>query len=373
MLIYIGEAATVFVGRHGNDMDSFAKKTTLHIAPSLKNSVIILFCKHKRALRGLVVAWTCLFIFGCFPRPLDLQVKDSLNNKPVAGMTIHRHSVTLLSLLATDSNAVKSDPSGDARIWIPPFNTKLTFLEPGFEPASIGIFSSKTTTGMLAEESSSHMVWRFEDLDGKTRRTVPVVPVKYVPITVKVVDQSTGLPIDNAEVLATTFLYLPLPGVEDRWGFPDLQNIRSDTAGRLSVNHASGFRNVITARKPGYQEARQDFVAGNSGSELVLKLRRLETKLILFKAFNAESKQNLEGVVVRLDEQRNGLPPDPNAFAVVSDVAGLTPPVSMPNLMPLVIETYYVGYRRFSMGLDWRSLKDGEVLKIPLQKKGWFE
>ena len=172
----------------------------------------------KHARNPLVVILSLMFQLGCFPRPLDLQMKDSVNNKPVEGVTIHRHSVTLLSLLPTNSNAVKSDASGDARIWIPPFNTKLTFLEPGFEPASIGIFSSKTTTSMLATESSSHMVLRFDDLDGKTKQTVAIAPVKYVEISVRVVDETTGAPIDDAEVLATTFLYLPLPGLEDRWG-----------------------------------------------------------------------------------------------------------------------------------------------------------
>ena len=327
----------------------------------------------KRARNPLVVILALMFQLGCFPRPLDLQMKDSVNNKPVEGVTIHRHSVTLLSLLPTNSNAVKSDSSGDARIWIPPFNTKLTFLEPGFEPASIGIFSSKTTTSMLAADSSSHMVLRFDDLDGKTKQTVAIAPVKYVQISVGVVDETTGAPIDGAEVLATTFLYLPLPGLEDRWGFPDLQNKRSDSSGRSTIQHASGFRNVITVRKPGYQEVRQDFLASNSESEFRVKLRRLETKTILFKIFDSESKKNIENVVVRLDEQRNGLPPDPNAFAVVSDAAGVTPPVPIPNLMPLGVEAACVGYRRFSLGLDWRSMKEGEVIKIALQKKGWFE
>lgn len=345
-----------------------------------KQSSLLLFdtytnFKFARMRAVFQLAATCILLFqlGCFPRPLDLQLKDSVHNDPVEGVTIHRHSVTLLSLLATNSNAVKSDKAGDARIWIPPFNTKLTFLEPGFEPASIGIFSSKTTSSMLNTENTSHMVLRFDDLDGKTKRTVSMAPVKYVAIRLKVIDESSGAPINDAEVLASTFLYLPLPGLEDRWGFPDLQDMRSDSSGQSLVKHASGFRNVITVRKPGYQEARQDFLASNCDSEFILKIRRLETKLIVFKAFDSESKKNIAGVVVRLDEQRNGLPPDPNAFAVVSDTTGFTPPVPVPNLMPLVIETNCAGYRRFSQGLDWRTLKDGEVLKLPLQKKGWFE
>lgn len=332
---------------------------------------IIFACAQTKAAYLLAVACILLFQLGCFPRPLDLQLKDSTNSNPVAGVTIHRHSVTLLSLLATDSNAVKSDALGDARIWVPPFNTKLTLLQPGFEPSTVDVFTSKTTTSMLASDNSSIMMLRFDDLDGKAKRTMEMAQVKYVPISVKVVDQSTGSPIEDADVLATTFLYLPMPGLEDRWGFPDLQNFRSDTDGSTGVKHVSGFRNVITVRKPGYQEARQDFFA--SQSELVLQLRRLQAKSIQFKTMNSESKEVVGNVVVRLCEQRNGLPPDPNGFAVVSDASGFTPPIPIQNLMPLSVETERAGYHRFTLGLDWRTLKDGEIIKVYVRKKGWFE
>ncbi|MCE9619758.1 MAG: hypothetical protein K8R92_07590 [Planctomycetes bacterium] len=314
-----------------------------------------------------------LFLPGCFPRPLDLQLSNAQDCAPVEGVTIHRHSVTLLSLLATDSNAVKSGPAGEARVWVPPFNTKLTLLQPGFEPSSIEVFSSKTTPSMLTAEDSSRMVLRFDDLDGKAKRSMSLTPVTYLPMTIRVVDSSDKAPIVDADVLATTFLYLPMPGLEDRWGFPDLQNLRTDDQGHSSVNHASGFRNVITVRKPGYQEARQDFEANGSKNELIVSLRRLQYKTLRFKAVDAESEKQVPGVVIRLDEQRNGLPPDPNGFAAVSDASGLSPAIPVPNLMPLVIETECPGYRRYSAGLDWRSLKEGEVVKVQVRKKGWFE
>lgn len=334
--------------------------------------ILNFFPNPLRTLVSLLAPCALLFQLGCFPRPLDLQLKDSADNRPVEGVTIHRHSVTLLSLLATNSNAVKSGSSGDARIWVPPFNTKLTILQPGFEPASIGIFTSQTTPSMLASDNSSSLMLRFDDLDGKSIRTMDITPVQYVPITIKVVDLSTGAPIEDAEVLATTFLYLPVPGIEDRWGFPDLQNFRSDAAGRTLVKHVSGFRNVITVRKPGYQEARQDFLASNSESELVLQLRRLQTKTVQFKTMNSESMEVIGNVVVRLCEQRNGLPPDPNVFAVVSNSSGFTPPAPIQNLMPLGVETECAGYHRFTLGLDWRTLKDGQIIKIYVVKKGWF-
>jgi hypothetical protein len=310
---------------------------------------------------------------GCFPRPLDLQVSSSQDAQPVEGVTIHRHSVTLLSLLPTDSNAVRSDGAGEARIWVPPFNTKLTLLRPGYEPATIGIYSSKTTPGMLAPDGASRMALRFDDLDGKSRRTMRMTPVVFQPVAVRVVDQADGAPIADAEVMATTFLYLPMPGLEDRWGFPDLQSQRTEAGGHASVRHASGFRNVITARKPGYQEARQDFDTAAAGGELTLRLRRLQYKPVVFKAVDDEDERPLPGVVIRLDEQRNGLPPDPNGFVVVTDASGVAPPVPLPNLMPLTIEAECRGYRRHAEGMDWRSLREGEVIKVPLHKKGWFE
>ena len=127
-------------------------------------------CAKTKAAYLLAAACILLFQPGCFPRPLDLQLKDSTNSNPVAGVTIHRHSVTLLSLLATDSNAVKSDALGDARIWVPPFNTKLTLLQPGFEPSTVDVFTSKTTTSMLASDNSSIMMLRlWSRMWGSTR------------------------------------------------------------------------------------------------------------------------------------------------------------------------------------------------------------
>ena len=341
--------------------------------PNLNRSLYIIFTSISRILYPATAICVLLFQCGCFPRPLDLQLTNASDKNPVEGVIIHRHSVTLLSLLASDSNAVKSDKLGDARIWVPPFNTKLTMLQPGFEPATIDVFASKTTANMLVSESSSYQTLRFQDLDEKIKHDMRLTPVQLVPIKVRVVEQSDGAPIDDAELVATTFLYLPMPGLEDRWGFPDLQDFRSDKGGYSQVNHSSGFRNVITARKPGYQEVRQDFTASNSESELVLQLRRLQNKTIQFKSVNAQSKEPIPNVVVRLNEQRNGLATSPNAFAVVSDENGLTAPVPIQNMMPLVIETECPGYHRFSLGLDWRTLKDGEVIKVNVRKKGWFE
>ena len=162
-----------------------------------------------------------------------------------------------------------------------------------------------------------------------------------------------------------------MPGIENRWGFPDLQTMRSDRDGHTRVSHASGFRNVLTVRKPGYQEVRQDLDASNS--ELLIQLRQLQKKTVQFKVLNSESNQPIPNVVVRLNEQRNGLAPGPNEFAVVSNEDGFTPLVPVQNMMPLVIETECAGYHRFSLGLDWRALKDGEVIKVNVRKKGWFE
>jgi hypothetical protein len=331
------------------------------------------FTRVVAVLYSLFVVGGIFMQSGCFPRPLDLQLTDASDNKPVEGVTIHRHSVTLLSLLATDSNAVQSGPGGEARIWVPPFNTKLTLLQSGFEPATIDVFNSKTTDNMLVSSNSAHQTFRFQDLDEKTTHNMKLAPVKFVPIQVRVVEKSNGDPIDDAEISATTFLYLPMPGIENRWGFPDLQTMRSDSDGHTQVSHASGFRNVLTVRKPGYQEVRQDLDASNSESELLIQLRQLQKKTVQFKVLNSESNQPIPNVVVRLNEQRNGLASGPNEFAVVSNEDGFTPLVPIQNMMPLVIETECAGYHRFSLGLDWRALKDGEVIKVNVRKKGWFE
>lgn len=51
------------------------------------------------------------------------------------------------------------------------------------------------------------MMLRFDDLDGKAKRTMEMAQVKYVPISVKVVDQSTGSPIEDADVWPPRFIF----------------------------------------------------------------------------------------------------------------------------------------------------------------------
>ena len=88
------------------------------------------------ALRRAFIIAITLPLAACFPKPLDLQVRDVVTDAPVEGVAMHRHAISLLTLLPSKQDPVITDANGDARVWVPPFNTNVTLLRPGYEPCN---------------------------------------------------------------------------------------------------------------------------------------------------------------------------------------------------------------------------------------------
>lgn len=74
-----------------------------------------------------------------------------------------------------------------------------------------------------------------------------------------------------------------------------------------------------------------------------------------------------------MEEPRRGLPPDPNAFAGVTNESGLTPMLSLPDRVPLVVHISAPGHRERREALDWSALAAGDIRTVWIRKKGWFE
>lgn len=337
-------------------------------ASSTPNSSTRLAEAAARILWALL-ATTSLSVVACFPRPLDVHVQDADSGAPVDGVALHRHAISLLTLLPSRDQPVRTQADGDARVWVPPLNTNVTLLRPGYEPSSIAVLRTQIPDSMKGGE---RMLVPFESLHEGDPVRMRMKACTRTPTPVRVVDSVTGQPIAGADVLSRTFLYLPAPGLEDGWGFPDLQRSSTSGEGQASVDRVSGFRNRVTARMPGWADASVDLRSTPSDT-LVLRCRPLKWKSIRFEVLDEKRGTPVEGAWVSLDEPRNGLPPDPNAFAARTDAAGLTPPVPVPDLVPLVVAVRAAGHRDRRESLDWTAVGEGDVRTIWIHRKGWFE
>jgi hypothetical protein len=325
-------------------------------------------CRDATVRLAILVA--CLpFLAACFPKPLDLQLQDAQTGEPVAGVALHKHAVSLLTLLPSRQEPVRSDVTGAARVWVPPLNTNITMLRPGYEPASIAVFKRQVPASMRSGDRTRLV---FEEIKEGDVVPMPLRPVTRSPVRVRVEDAASGDPLVDAEVLAGTFLYLPAPGVEEGWGFPDLQQLRTDTNGAAGVECVSGFRNRVTARMPGHAEVFMD-IREDPPESISLRSRPLRWKPVRFEVLDEKRGTPVADAWVTMDEPRRGLPPDPNAFAARTGPNGLTPPVLIPDLVPLVIHIRAPGHRDRREALEWTALRGDDIRTVWIRRKGWFE
>jgi len=307
---------------------------------------------------------------ACFPKPLDMQLNDSATGAPVDGVALHKHSISLLTLLPGKQQPVLSQPNGHARVWVPPFNTNITLLRPGYEPTSVAIYKTEMPVTMRSDATRPRL--RFEDLKEGEVVSMQLKPVTRTPMTVHVVDATTGVSVPDVEILSSTFLYLPTPGVEDGWGFPDLQMIRTNDDGDATIECISGFRNRVTVRGAGRADAHAD-VRDQTATSLTLKSRELKWKAMRFEVLDEKQGTPVEGAWVALEEPRHGLPPDPNGFAAITGANGLTAMMKIPDFMPLVLQIHAPGHRSRRETLDWSVISDNDIRSVWIHKKGWFE
>lgn len=311
-----------------------------------------------------------LALAACFPKPLDLQVQDADTGAPIEGVAMHRHAISLLTLLPSKQEPVRSQPDGSARVWVPPLNTNITLLRPGYEPASVAVFKKEVPASMRGDADRPRLV--FEQLDDRSVVEMKMRACTRLPVQVTVIDAETGKPVEGAQVLARTFLYLPAPGLEQGWGFPDLQEVPTDAAGLATIDRISGFRNRVTARMAGRADAHAD-LRGDAEGPITLRSRELRWKAVRFEVLDEKRGTPVQGAWISLEEPRAGLPPDPNAFAACTGADGLTPPVLVADEVPLVVLVSAPGHHDRREALDWQGLGEGDVRTMWVKRKGWFE
>ena len=307
---------------------------------------------------------------GC-GKPIIVHAVTESAGDPIADVRVYRHRFGFFNFFP-GKKFVETGPDGRAEVMVGSANTNLTMLRAGYEPVIFGVFE-KPSVAIAPDKGGYDHVIMFADVkkEPDNEYEVRFHPVRREPMTLAVLDSRTKAPVTGAEVYGATFLYLPQPGVEADWGFPPLQTSKTDAAGKAVVDQVSGFRNRVTVRLAGYQDAVVAFdgraIAGPRSVDVAF--RKLQFKQVDFLVVDAKSKAPVAGAEVRLGESRDGLPPNPNGWTKVVGANGRTGPMPVPDLEPFLVSVTSSNYKEWRGAPVWRSLDDGQTKKLELERK----
>lgn len=323
--------------------------------------------------RPAVHAFACLLfpLLSACGKPITVHAVSAADGAPLADVRVYRHRFGLLNIFP-GKKFVHTGPDGRAEVSVGSANTNLTMLRAEHEPVLFGVF--ETPVEAIAPDAGGYdHVVMFRDIRSAPDNEYEVrfTRVRREPLRLTVKDAESGAPVAGADVYASTFLYLPQPGVEADWGFPPVQRAATDAAGAAAVDQVSGFRNRVTVRLAGYQDAVLAFDgrAIKGPRDEAVPLRRLRMKQVDFLVVDARTKQPVRGAEVRLGESRDGLPPHPNGWSRTVGEDGRTGPMPVPDMQPFLISVTSSNYKEWRGAPVWRSLREGQVKRLELQRK----
>ena len=324
--------------------------------------------RRTRVILALLAA--ALVAAGC-GKPIVVHAVDARAGDPLQDVRIYRHRFGFFNFFP-GKKFVHSGPDGRAEVMVGSANTNLTMLRAGYEPVIFGVF--ETPNASIAPDAGGYdHVVMYDDVKPKPDNEYEVrfTAVRRAPMELEVVDSRTKDPIAGADVFGATFLYLPQPGVEADWGFPPLQSAKTGADGKATVDQVSGFRNRVTVRLAGYQDAVVEFDGRTiTGPRSVdVPMRKLQVKQVDFLVIDAKSKQPVPGAEIRLGESRDGLPANPNGWSKVVGADGRTGPMPVPDMQPFLLSVTAQNHKEWRGAPVWRALTDGQVKKLELQRK----
>ena len=311
-----------------------------------------------------------VIMVGC-GKPIVVHAVTESSLDPIADVRVYRHRFGFFNFFP-GTKFVQTGPDGRAEVSVGSANTNLTMLRAGFEPVIFGVFETPSVAIAPDVGGYDHVVM-FKDIKSApdNEYQVKLRPVRREPMQLTVLDSATNAPISGAEVFGATFLYLPQPGLEADWGFPPLQVAKTDASGKVTIDQISGFRNSITIRLVGYQNAVIAFDGrAITGPRAVdVPFRKLQSKQIDFLVIDAKTKAPVPGAEVRLGESRDGLPPNPNGWTKVVGADGRTGPMPVADMSPFLISVTSSNYQEWRGAPVWRALTAGQTKKLELQRK----
>jgi hypothetical protein len=329
--------------------------------------------RRSRSVGRTLGAWTIAALVahtlaGC-GRPITIQALERGSEAPIEDVRIYRYRFSLFSIFP-GMKSTQTGPDGSAVVSVGPSATNLTMLRAGFEPVLLGVFE-QTSQALAPDAGGYDYVLTYGTLVDKQVVPVEFRPLKSAPVEITVVDRDTQRPVADAQVYAATFLYLPQPGVERDWGFPPVQDVRTDAEGRATVEQRSGFLNRIAVRVKGYQYA--TITLDGRGLEgptaRRVELRPLQVKPVDFLVVDAKTRAPIAGAEVSLGEMRDGLPDNPDAWTRTTDAAGRTGLMPVPDMEPFLLSVKARGYEDWRGAPVWRTLVEGQTRRLELRRK----
>ena len=329
--------------------------------------VVLTIARHAVAAAALAA---CAAMGAC-SKPIVVHAVTESRAGPIADVRVYRHRFGFFNFFP-GKKFVETGPDGRAEVSVGSANTNLTMLRAGYEPVIFGVFETPSQSIAPDAGGYDHVVMYADILAApKNEYEVRFRPVRREPLRLSVADAGTHAPVVGADVFGATFLYLPQPGVEADWGFPPLQHVTTDAAGKAAVDQVSGFRNRVTVCLVGYQDAVVTFdgrtIAGPRSIDV--PMRRLRFKKVDFLVVDAKSKSPVPDAAVKLGESRDGLPPNPNGWSRTSGKDGRTGPVQVPDMEPFLLSVTAAGYEEWRGAPVWRALEDGQTKRIELHRK----
>lgn len=311
---------------------------------------------------------TALSLPGC-GRPITVQAIVQGTGAPVDDVRIYRYKFSWFSIFPV-MKSTQTGADGSAVISVGPATTNLTMLRSGYEPVLLGVFETESI-GLEPDDAGYNYVLTYSALADKQVVPVEFRPVKRAPVELTVTDRATGKPIANAEVFASTFLYLPQPGVEPDWGFPAVQEQVTDADGRAVVDQVSGFRNRIAVRMKGYQSVAVNFDGRDVSGPVVrdVQMRLLSVKQIDFLVIDAKTRAPVADAAVTLGTIRDGLPDSPDAWVKPTGKDGRTGLMPVPDIESFLLSVNAKGYNEWRGTPMWRALDDGQTKRLELHRK----
>lgn len=319
------------------------------------------------AVLSLAFASVGACVTGC-GRPITVQALVQGSGSPVEDVRIYRYRFSLFSIFP-GMKSVQTGADGSAVVSVGPSATNLTMLRQGYEPVLMGVFE-QTSVSLTPDKGGYDYILAYDTLVDKQVVPVEFRPVRRAPVDLLVTDRATTNPIEGAEIFATTFLYLPQPGVEKDWGFPPVQEVHTDAAGRAVVDQVSGFRNRIAVRKKGYQNAVVTLDGRDVEGPIArqVAMRPLSVKQVDFLVVDAKTRAPVAGAEVSLGEIRDGLPDSPDAWLKSTDSAGRTGLMPVPDMEPFLLSVKAKGYEEWRGAPVWRTLIEGQTKRLELRR-----
>ncbi|MDA1106665.1 MAG: hypothetical protein O2855_08785 [Planctomycetota bacterium] len=342
-----------------------------------------------RTIASIAMASWIAYATGCVYKPVPVVVIDDSTGAPIADARIGSDAVHWFSLLPDPWEPELTDAAGSAQLALTSKRTLVAVIRNGYEPMTFAVVPGGSLprelpaleveggTPVSRAEVNSEVI-DFDALSTKAQLLIPMTLCRREPIDVLVVNES-GAPITGAEVLGSSFLYLPALGLEPEFGRLPLEVTTTDASGHAQVHWTSGFENRVCVRVPGKQGRRLrvgDPTREGAPTVTEVHLDPLVTRRVRFRVVELFPKgtrsradaKPVEGATLKAGESRDGLPADPNGFELTTDAQGYTQEVLLPGPAPLSITVECKGFGGARLSPTASTYDDGDTIEVWLPR-----